>query len=542
MNINEQVRQQLRLKENHEVEYKSAKGGFPASFWETFSAFANTNGGTIVLGVKEKDGVFTPDGLTKDQIGKYRKQFWDDAHKPTNVNVPLLLEDDVKDLTTDSGKLLLVFHIPRAYYDLRPIHLTLTPFGHTYKRKHEGDYLCSDDEVRQMYSDANNMKYSADSRILHGYTIDDIDLPTLHQYRRSYNNRHENHPWTEVDDMRFLENIGAYRKDRKASEEGFTVAGLLMFGKSASITDPECCQQFWPDYRERLSLEPGIRWTNRVYPDGTWEANLYQFFTRVLPMLQHALPVPFRLDENQRRIDTTTAHTALREAFGNCLIHCAYTVMGNITIDRYFDRIVMSNPGTMLISLDEFYEGGHSICRNPVLQKMFIFIGVGEKGGSGADVIAKGWSDNGWQTPTLSEHSHPDRTETVLPLPERLVENNEKLVESDGKLVENGEKLVENNEKLVENDGKLVEMVIENAEKVIEKVIENAAGHSVKVTENRIAIIREMICHPNISKVELAQILGLSTTAIDKNIAAMRDKLIRRIGPDKGGRWEIIID
>ena len=173
---------------------------------------------------------------------------------------------------------------------------------------------------------------------------------------------------------------------------------------------------------------------------------------------------------------------------------------------------------------------------------MFIFIGVGEKGGSGADVIAKGWSDNGWQTPTLSEHSHPDRTETVLPLPERLVENNEKLVESDGKLVENGEKLVENNEKLVENDGKLVEMVIENAEKVIEKVIENAAGHSVKVTENRIAIIREMICHPNISKVELAQILGLSTTAIDKNIAAMRDKLIRRIGPDKGGRWEIIID
>lgn len=51
---------------------------------------------------------------------------------------------------------------------------------------------------------------------------------------------------------------------------------------------------FFPDYRERLNLFPGERWSNRVYPDGTWEANLYQFFTRVLPMLQQALPVPFR--------------------------------------------------------------------------------------------------------------------------------------------------------------------------------------------------------------------------------------------------------
>lgn len=63
-----------------------------------------------------------------------------------------------------------------------------------------------------------------------------------------------------------------------------------LFGKTDSITDPECCPEFFPDYRERLNLFPGERWSNRVYPDGTWEANLYQFFTRVLPMLQQALP------------------------------------------------------------------------------------------------------------------------------------------------------------------------------------------------------------------------------------------------------------
>lgn len=62
------IAKSLNLKEGTEEEYKSAKGGFPGSFWETFSAFANSQGGVIVLGVKEKKGKFTPDGLTQEQI------------------------------------------------------------------------------------------------------------------------------------------------------------------------------------------------------------------------------------------------------------------------------------------------------------------------------------------------------------------------------------------------------------------------------------------------------------------------------------------
>ena len=88
--------------------------------------------------------------------------------------------------------------------------------------------------------------------------------------------------------------------------------------------------------------------------------------------------------------------------------------MGNVVVDSWVDKIVISNPGSMLVSVSEFYEGQHSVCRNPLLQKMFVFIGVGEKAGSGADVIVKGWEDQKWSKPVLSEHDEPERVEIVM--------------------------------------------------------------------------------------------------------------------------------
>lgn len=357
-----------------------------------------------------------------------------------------------------------------------------------------------------MYSDANNMRASADSRILRGYSIDDIDIPTLHQYRRAYDIKHENHPWTEIDDKLFLENIGAYRKDRATSREGFTVAGMLMFGKTNSITDPECCQEFFPDYREHLSDDPQIRWTNRIYPDGIWEANLYQFFTRVLPLLQHALPVPFSLDSNQIRNNTTAAHVALREAFANSLIHAAYTVRGNNVIDRYFDRIVLSNPGTMLVSMEEYYEGGHSVCRNPIIQKMFVFLGIGEKGGTGADVIAKGWKDNGWSTPTVEEKSNPDRIETYLKL------------------------------------GNSTNITTETPAGTTETATETPSVTTETLTDTTETIFKIISKNPKVTAKEIASVCGITEDGVAYHIKKLKQsgRIIRIGGSRNGGEWKIV--
>ena len=409
-----QIQDIFSKKEGIEVEYKSAKGGFPMSLWETFSAFANTDGGIIILGIKEIDGNFYPDGLTEKQVIELKKKFWDIAHNHQKISQLTIEDSYVKEKQIENGGWILIVEVPRAKFNQKPVFLNGAPFGNTFKRRHEGDYHCTDDEVRQMFSDANVSNQSPDSRILKGFTIEDIDLQTLRQFRRNYDVRNEGHPWTLLDDIDFLTKIEAYRKDRVSGTEGFTVAGMLMFGKSSSITDQECLPWFFPDYKEHFSDE---RWSDRLYPDGTWEANLYQFFSNVFLRLSRLLPKPFAMaSDGKTRLEYTSAHTALREALANACVHAAYTQIGSLSVDCYPDRITICNQGEMLVSIDEFYGGHQSVCRNPILQKMFVILGIGEKAGSGADVILKGWADNNWERPEIKQLHDPQRVELMLKL------------------------------------------------------------------------------------------------------------------------------
>lgn len=398
--------------ENAEVEFKSAKGGFPSSFWESFSAFANTNGGFIVLGVKETKGRFKADGLTREQIVTYKKNFWDCAHNKEKVSATMLTEHDVCEMELDES-FILVFHIPRASFNLRPVFLSRNPFGNTFKRNHEGDYHCTDMEVREMFADAHHISMPFDGHILPNYTMADIDNTSLRGYRQRFILRKEQHPWNDLDDLSFLTKIGAYRVDRETGKEGFTRAGLLMFGKTESITDEACTPWFFLDYQEKLSDNPKQRWSDRIYADGTWDANIYQFFYRVYNKLSQFLPVPFMLDGITRQ-EETSAHIAIREALVNTLVHSSYAEQGNIVIIRERDKITMRNPGRMLISLEDFFSGSHSLCRNPTIQKMFMFLGYGEKAGSGADTIVKGCLENKWGTPIIEENVQPDTVSIIL--------------------------------------------------------------------------------------------------------------------------------
>ena len=128
-----------------------------------------------------------------------------------------------------------------------------------------------------MIADAESQGHSFDSKILPNYTMDDIDPVTLRAYRQRFLLRHENHPWNSLDDLNFLTKIGAYHVNREDGSEGFTRAGILMFGKTDSITDQSCAPWYFVDYQEKMSDDPMLRWTDRIYPDGTWKRTSSSF-------------------------------------------------------------------------------------------------------------------------------------------------------------------------------------------------------------------------------------------------------------------------
>lgn len=407
------INKEFLPEEYQEIEYKLGKDGFPKELWKTYSAFANTNSGIIIIGVRDKNGVFSIEGLTDEQISSYKKQFWDECNNPNTVSVNLLTNNDVNVIEVKSKKLLLI-RVPFAPRTQRPVYLTRNPFGNTYKRNHEGDYRCTDNEVRRMLADGGT-ELKRDNLILDNYTIDDLDPISIRQYRQLFLSSRPGHTWLSLEDKELLIKLGAYRIERKTKQEGITLAGLLMFGKGDSIREQEALPDYFPDFRERLSMDEKVRWTDRIYPDGTWESNLLQFYLKVWPKLSSTLPKPFQLEKDER-IDETSIHIALREAFINTLVHTDYSLSGNIIIEFDTEKFVFSNPGTLLISLEQYYAGGVSECRNPSLQQMFMLIGRAEKAGSGVDKIMTGWKDAHWRKPFIELENQPDKVKLTLPM------------------------------------------------------------------------------------------------------------------------------
>ena len=82
-----------------------------------------------------------------------------------------------------------------------------------------------------------------------------------------------------------------------------------------------------------------------------------------------------------------------------------------------------------------------------------------------------------------------------------------------------------------------------NDEKLViklQKLVLNAEKLGVNLTVNRIEMLKMIIQNPTITRIEMAQTISISSTAIDKKLEIMRDKLIRRVGSDKSGLWEVI--
>lgn len=386
----------LQRGEHLTLECKEAQGGLPRSMWATYSAFANTDGGTILLGVREnEDKTFTIVGV--EDAAKMEQEIWNTLNG-NKVNVNLLADEDME--TVDcNGKTVLAIRVPRAKYNERPVFLNENPFKGTYRRNGEGDYHCSEVVVKALIRDSSDE--GNDRSLIEGYTFEmDIDAETLRSYRNRFKLYNDDHVWNDCDDKEFLRNMGGIDIDRTNGKEWLTMAGLLMFGKGLSIRNR--FSNIRMDYLDFTNLLPESRWSDRITYDGRWENNLYTFYNKVQPRLTADLKRPFRM-EGITRVDDTPIHKAVREVLTNAIIHSDYCVEGVLRIEKHDDGFVLSNPGTLKLPPKDIYAGGVSKSRNPIMQTMMRMVGMGENIGSGFPTVMKAWKEKQWLTPEISE-------------------------------------------------------------------------------------------------------------------------------------------
>lgn len=398
----------LDMGEHSELECKLAKGGLPKDVWETYSAFANTKGGIILLGIEENNGVFSP--VKGVDVVKLQKAFWDHINSK-QVSVNILQNDDVQPIKINEYNILKIT-VPRALRQQKPVSVNENPYIGTYRRNFEGDYRCSKEEVDNMIAEASNI--TRDSIVLDKYSFDDFDKDSFKRYRQRFAVRNPSNSWNELDDIEFLRRIGGWDKDREKKVEGLTAAGLLVFGQEMNITNYS--HNYFLDYREHVNEYEGQRWSHRfTSQNGEWSGNLYDFYNKVIARINEDLKVPFKIDDaDMSRVNDTDLHKALREALLNTIIHADYFTKGNIIVEKNINEYKFINPGLLRIPLEKAISGGTSDARNKNIFKIFSLLGLGERSGFGLENIHNTWKKYKWELPSLEESFKPENITLLL--------------------------------------------------------------------------------------------------------------------------------
>ena len=507
--IKSELKKTIERGETLTVEFKRARGGIPADFWPSYSAFANTEGGVIVLGVHEADGKRVIEGLADPE--KICADLWNAANNAEKISANVLFNSSVQTVEVD-GKPLVVVDVPRAERTDRPVYVGADVFKGTYRRNGEGDYRCSREVVEGMIRD--KCAETADHCVLEELTIADLNADTIRRYRIYFDQLRPGHVWSSLTNEAFLMRIGAAARTRDGAVHP-NLAGLVCFGDFNEITN--VLPYYFLDYREHDA--PNVRWTDRVCSgDPTWSGNIFDFFFRISQSVTAGVKVPFRIAaDNVTRIAETDVHKSLREVLANALIHADYHGRRGIVIDKYPKRLEVSNPGTLRIGKSVAIAGGTSDARNGKIFNIFSLVDIGERSGMGLSSLYGVWETQKYADPSIVQEYEPDRTKVVVEFESNLPEIQEKVI-------------------------KIPKKVTESTTGIHELTAEDTTQKTTRKTAQKTAqkILDAMRENPFVTRLELADLIGITADGVKFAINSLKTAgRIRRVGPDKGGHWEV---
>ena len=339
--------------------------------WETVSAFANTEGGLLLLGVDEQEGWAVTDGFNAERVMQRLKAGLEQSAKADPKVTPIpRYELDFVDLG-DAGE-IVALHIHPMREDpflIRQMPCFVSDVGMpngSYTRIVDGDHRLNSYQISELRGLGG--ADISDRQSVPGATVNDLDDAAINGVQDQIKRLHSR----QLDGVTTKEEM-LTRINATDNAGHVTLAGLLVLGKYP--------QQFYDQLfidvvvhpaREKSTDPTGIRFLDRQVCDGKMPLAIDDAVNAVVRNLRTTSVESGTGVVSEPEIPVVV----LREAIANAVIHRDYGEVGRgtqIAVDVYPDRVEVSNPGGLwggrtIDNLDE----GVSESRNTALKALMM--------------------------------------------------------------------------------------------------------------------------------------------------------------------------
>ena len=465
-------------------------------------AFANADGGTIVIGVSDKTRKIEGVDQNTEKLNELLRVPLDFCNPSVSITSELLPCTD-KDGNENH---IILMHIPASS------ELHANQADEAFMRVGDKSRKLSFEERIQLMYDKGE-RYDEDTAV-YGATVDDIDMAAVERYIELIG-------YTKSAKQYLHENNGFITTNAKG-EQQVSVACILLFGKYP--------QKFFPRGRTRFirykGTEERVGAEMNVIKDVTFEGTILDQVKATIAYLETQVEEHTFLGQHGQFVTNRDyPKFVIQEMVVNACCHRAYNIKGTeIQIKMFDDRLVFESPGRLPGTVKPSNIRHTHFSRNPKIAQFLKAYDYVKEFGEGVDRVCRELEANG--TPHLSFHL--DDFILKITVPKVISQAN------------NQRDATANAEKRTVNATVNIKNATVNSKNLIKRLIEKAIVNGEKLTTNRISILQLMVENPYITKDEMATITGLNGSTIMRNIEKMRGKYLRRVGSDKNGFWEII--
>ena len=465
-------------------------------------AMANADGGVLAIGVSDKTRTLEGVDQHTEKLNELLRVPFDFCNPSIPVTCSYL---PCKDKDGNENHILLM-EIPASMY------LHTNQADEAFMRVGDKSRKLPFDERVQLMYDKGERFY--EDTAVYGATVDDIDMDAVAEYTKLVG--YSKTP------LEYLRENNGFVTTNKQGEEDVSTACILLFGKNP--------QKFFPRARTRFiryeGIDEKVGAEMNVIKDVTFEGTILNQVKKTIEFIETQVREHTYLGQHGQFVTRRDyPEFVIQEMTVNSVCHRAYSIKGTeIQIKMFDDRLVFESPGKLPGMVKPTNIRNTHFSRNPKIAAFLKAYHYVKEYGEGVDRIYRELEANG--TSALSFRTDDFILKITVPkVTESELNRTEKVTEKISGRTESELNRTENNLKITSKVDRLIEKCLSNGE---------------KLSERRIEILRLMEDNPYISKVDLGKTLGLHPSSVWRNIEAMRGKYLRRVGPDKGGFWEII--